>query len=287
MTTMSDSNTETSPNCASSPALKASGSSFYWALRLLPQERRNAMFHVYAFCREVDDIADEPGDPVVKMQLLEGWRRDVESLYGDGPPAQTVVCLKPIVERFGLDKADLLAVIDGMQTDAYDVVRMIDVAAFDLYLDRVACAVGRLSDKVFGLSGPASDRLAHHLGRALQITNILRDLDEDAERNRLYLPQSMLAEEGIESDDPQVVLHHPNLGAVLSQLAARAHEHYAQAGVALGELGRVKTRPARVMMAVYRRYLEKLEARGLSDIQTPVRVAKAEKLWLALRHGIL
>lgn len=164
---------------------------------------------------------------------------------------------------------------------------MVDVEAFDLYLDRVACAVGRLSDKVFGLSGPASDRLAHHLGRALQITNILRDLDEDADRNRLYLPQSLLNDHGIKSDEPKTVLRHPNLGAVLAQLAQRAHDHYAQATQALSELGRVKTRPARVMMAVYRRYLEKLEARGLSDVQNPVRVTKLEKLWLALRHGIL
>lgn len=273
--------------CQQPPSAKAVGSSFYWALRLMPADRRDAMFRVYAFCREVDDIADGPDDAATKMARLQIWRGDVDSLFGDGPPAMVIACLKPVVDAYGLDHADLIAVIDGMQTDAHDAVRMNDEAAFDVYIDRVASSVGRLSDKVFGLSGPAAEQLAHHLGRALQITNILRDLDEDAERNRLYLPLTLLQKHGVETDQPRAVLAHPQLGAAVSELAARAHAHFAAARAAIAQLDKRKTRPARMMMAVYFRLLQKLEARGLGHVHSRVRLHAFEKLWLVLRHGVL
>jgi len=278
---------QVSAMCQHPPSAKAVGSSFYWALRLMPHDRREAMFRVYAFCREVDDIADGADDPATKRARLQAWCSDVESLYGDGPPTAAIACLKPVVDAYGLEQADLIAVINGMQTDAHDAVRMNDEAAFDLYIDRVASAVGRLSDKVFGLSGPAAERLAHHLGRALQITNILRDLDEDAERNRLYLPLSLLRRHGIETDDPHAVLAHAHLARVLSELAARARAHFDDARTALAQLDKRKTRPARMMMAVYFRLLQKLQARGLDHVHTRVRLSTFEKLWLALRHGVL
>jgi len=288
MVSMNDHTSMQSPQlCTHPPSVKAVGSSFYWALRLMPAARRDAMFHVYAFCREVDDIADGTDEALVKMARLQSWRRDVESLFGDGQPTAAIACLKPVVDGYGLDKADLIAVIDGMRTDAHDAVRMADEAAFDLYIDRVASAVGRLSDKVFGLSGPAAERLAHHLGRALQITNILRDLEEDAGRNRLYLPLSLLRAHAIETDDPRAVLAHANLGDVTAELAARADAHFEATRTVLAQLDTSKTRPARMMMAVYVRLLEKLKARGLDQIHVPVRVSKLEKLWLTLRHGVL
>jgi len=163
----------------------------------------------------------------------------------------------------------------------------VDDAAFDMYLDRVASAVGRLSNGVFGVHGRAADLLAHHLGRALQITNILRDLDEDAGRDRLYLPLSLLRANGIETDEPRAVLAQTNLDAVVSELAARAWDHYDQVRSALAQLDSSKTRPARMMMAVYSRVLEKLQARGLSRSDIAVRLSKTEKLWLVLRHGLL
>ncbi|HEY9079802.1 presqualene diphosphate synthase HpnD [Magnetovibrio sp.] len=273
--------------CEHPPAAKAIGSSFYWALRLMPRARRDAMFRIYAFCREIDDIADGADDAATKQTRLQAWRRDVESLYVAAPPSAAIGCLKPVVDDYGLDKADLIAVIDGMLTDASEAVRMADAAAFDLYIDRVASSVGRLSDKVFGLSGPQAERLAHHLGRALQITNILRDLAEDAARNRLYLPLDLLKSHGIDSDDPRTVLAHANLGAVLTALAVRAHEHFAAARAALDQLDATKTRPARMMMAVYSRLLQKLEARGLDRVNVPVRLNALEKLWFALRYGVL
>lgn len=280
-------NTSVSDACALSPAAQASRSSFYWALRLLPLDRRNAMFRIYAFCREVDDIADNPGEAADKMQRLEHWRAAIDSLYQAEKPAPGVACLKPIVERYGLDRSDFMAVIDGMETDARDTVRMADGVAFDQYLDRVACAVGRMSDKVFGVSGPAADRLAHHLGRALQITNILRDLEEDAARDRLYIPQDLLSRHGIASDDVRAVLAHPQLVNALSDLADQALSHYDQAAEALSNLSKSKTRPARVMMAVYRRIFERLVGRGLANTSIAVDLSKREKLWLAFRHGVL
>jgi len=265
----------------------SSGSSFYWALKLLPAHKREAMFRVYAFCRVVDDIADGDDQPETKMENLEVHRRAVEALFaGESVDAPCVQDLKPVVANFNLDKDDLLAVIDGMEMDAVDAVTMKDEATFDLYIDRVASAVGRLSDKVFGVSGPDADQMAHHLGRALQITNILRDLDEDAERERLYLPADLLAAHGVVGDTPKDVLKNPNLGKALQVLATRAHGHYDKARDAMSRLDRSATRPARMMQAVYSRVLEGLEERGLARVDVPVRFSKFKKLWLALRYGV-
>jgi squalene synthase HpnD/squalene synthase HpnC len=265
---------------------KATGSSFYWALRLMPTERREAMFRIYAFCRDVDDIADGPLDAATKRVRLDQWRSGVESLYDAQEPDERVLALKGVVETYHLDKTDLLDVIDGMQSDAHDSVRIADEAAFDVYLDRVASAVGRLSNKVFTISGPAAESLAHHLGRALQITNILRDLNEDAERNRLYLPLSVLRAQGIYPDQPHAVLAHERLPDVLSLLAAQAQDHYAQARVALLHLDRSKTRPARIMMGVYERLLRHLQRRGLARTDVKVSLGRFEKIGLVLRYGL-
>jgi len=283
---------------AKSAGMKALGSSFYWALRLMPRARREAMFCVYAFCRDVDDVADGPDSTAAKRDQLQSWRADVEGLFGGDfaaeQPAERVLGLKAVVDQYGLQKSDLIAVIDGMQTDACDVVRMADEAALDLYMDQVASAVGRLSDKVFGISGEDADRLAHHLGRALQITNILRDLQEDADRNRLYVPLDMLQAHGLSADlsptAAHAVLAHPKLAVVAGELAGQAHGHFDQARVALAHLDSAKTRPARIMLAVYFRLLEKLQARGWARgwgrVGGAVRIGKLEKLWLAVRHGV-
>ena len=135
-----------------------SGSSFYWALKLLPAAKREAMFRVYGFCREVDDIADGDDAPATKQANLKAYRDAVEAVFaGDDTAIASVQALKPIIKDYALDKADLLAVIDGMEADAFDAVRIADALAFDRYLDQVACAVGRLSDRVFGLEGPRAE----------------------------------------------------------------------------------------------------------------------------------
>jgi phytoene synthase len=260
------------------------GSSFYWALKVLPPDKRDAMFRIYGFCREVDDIADGSAPLDVKRAHLASYRAAVEALFQDRPTnIASVQNLKPVIADFHIRKADLLAVIDGMEADAVEAVRIADEAAFDRYLDQVACAVGRLSDKVFGLEGPAADKLAYHLGRALQITNILRDLGEDAERDRLYLPADLLARHGMPNATPADVLAHPNLDAALDELATRAEGCFRRADEALAHLDRSRTRSARMMKAVYRETLRRLRRRGLARIHQPVRLSKPLKLWYALR----
>lgn len=272
--------------CHHHTAGKAVQSSFYWAMRLMPKVQREAMFVVYGFCREVDDIADGTEAVDTKLNRLADWRTSVETLYTDAKPREDLFCLHHVVETYGLNKADLIAVIDGMEMDARDQVRIKDAAEFDLYMDRVASAVGRLSDKVFGVEGGEADRLAHHLGRGLQITNILRDLREDADRGRLYLPLSLLEEVGIETGRPEEVLAHPELHSVLDKLARQARDHFSQSQDALSHLDKAKTRPPRIMMAVYERVLNRLEARGLANSHISVRLPKWQKLWLALYHGL-
>ncbi|HEY9163624.1 MAG TPA: presqualene diphosphate synthase HpnD [Magnetovibrio sp.] len=264
-----------------------SGSSFYWALKMLPRHKRDAMFRVYGFCREVDDVADGTQPLATKRARLSDYRTAVEALFDSRPAIiKSVQNLAPVVADFHIAKADLLAVIDGMEADAFAAVRIADEAAFDRYLDQVACAVGRLSDKVFGLEGVEAEKLAYHLGRALQITNILRDLSEDAERDRLYLPADLLARHGITSSTPGEVLRHPSLEAALDELAERAEGCFRRADEALAHLDRSRTRPARMMKAVYREILRRLRARGLARIDQSVRLSKPLKLWFALR-GIL
>src|ERR1700716_3586309 len=179
----------------------ASGSSFYAAMRILPREQREAMFLIYSFCRQVDDIADSDGPRPERLAGLEQWREDIDALYQGRPPAR-VVDYAATVKKFDLKREDFLAVIDGMEMDVPQDSRAPDLATLDLYCDRVASAVGRLSVRVFGLAEGDGILLAHHLGRALQLTNILRDIDEDAGLGRLYLPREGLLHAGITSDDP-------------------------------------------------------------------------------------
>ena len=161
-------------------AQRASGSSFYLAMRILPKPQREAMYEIYSFCRRVDDVADDGGPRDRRLAQLQEWRADIDALYAGRPPAHLRE-LATAVRTFDLQREDFLAVIDGMEMDVVADIRAPDFATFDLYCDRVASAVGRLSVRVFGMEREAGLALAHHLGRALQMTNILRDLDEDAD----------------------------------------------------------------------------------------------------------
>ena len=190
--------------------VRAAGTSFYRGMRVLPPERRHAMYAIYAFCRIVDDIADEPGELAEKLPRLAAWRDRIAGLYhskADGPVTRVLVAA---VRRFDLRQQDFIAVIDGMQMDAETVIVAPDLATLDLYCDRVAAAVGRLSVRAFGDASPMADRVAHALGRALQLTNILRDLQEDAERGRLDLPREYLDAAGVPLD-PAAALASPRL----------------------------------------------------------------------------
>jgi len=165
-------------------------------MRILPLAQREAMFEIYSFCRAVDDIADDPGPREARRAQLAQWRADIDALYRGAAPPQ-LAGLAAAVGTFALEREDFIAVIDGMEMDVVADIRAPDMVTLDLYCDRVACAVGRLSVRVFGMEREAGLKLADHLGRALQLTNILRDLDEDAAMGRLYLPREALRGVGI------------------------------------------------------------------------------------------
>ena len=208
---------------------RISGSSFYTAMRLMPKVEREAMFAIYMFCRLVDDIADDGTRPrPARAAALAEWRRDLDALYA-GRPAGQADFLQGPVRAFGLKQADFLDVIDGMEMDVAADIRAPDLATLDLYCDRVAVAVGRLSTRIFGMDEAPGGELAHHLGRALQLTNILRDLDEDAAIGRLYLPRELLVQAGIESTDPGAVIGDARVDQACRALAAQALDHFAAA----------------------------------------------------------
>jgi presqualene diphosphate synthase len=278
--------TPASAEQGAAPALPAAGSSFYTAMRLLPRERREAMYAVYAFCRAVDDVADDGGTRAVRQVELDRWRADIDALYA-GRPALRVRDLVEPVRRFGLKREDFQAVIDGMAMDAVEDIVAPDADTLDLYCDRVASAVGRLSVRIFGDSSRRADDVANALGRALQLTNILRDIAEDAERGRLYLPADLLDRHGITDHTPAAVLAHPALPEVCRNLASIALQHYADADSAIRDCDRRAMRPAVLMGAVYRHILDRLLKAGWRRPKERVGLSKVLKLWLILRYGLV
>jgi phytoene synthase len=263
--------------------VRAAGTSFHRGMAILPPPRRQAMYAIYAFCRIVDDIADEDSPFETRKPRLEEWRAHLAALYrGQASDPVTRELLRAI-QSYALRQEDFAAVIDGMEMDADAPIVAPDEATLDLYCDRVAAAVGRLSVRAFGDASPAADDVAHHLGRALQLTNILRDIHEDAQRNRLYLPRDLLAPHGI-PPDAQKALTHPALPQICATLAARAHAHYASATAAMERCDRTAMKPARLMGATYGAILSKLEARGWHKLDQPVKLSKWAKIRIALRH---
>jgi presqualene diphosphate synthase len=267
--------------------VEAAGTSFYWAMRLLPAARRDAMYAIYAFCREVDDIADDERPAAEKLAALEEWRAEIEALFAGRPRHLVARALLEPVRRYALRRADFHAVVDGMEMDARAAIRAPDLAVLDLYCARVAGAVGHLSVHVFGDAGAAAHEVAESLGRALQLTNILRDLDEDARRGRLYVPREILARHGIGGSDPAAVLRHPALPAACRELAAMAEGHFRASRRAMLRCRRRAMRPAALMRAVYEATLAELVRRGWRDPAARVSLSKPKKLWLVLRHGLV
>ncbi len=263
--------------------VQKSGSSFYWAMRLLPAQKRGAMFAIYAFCREVDDIADGSDGPETKRVKLQHWRNEIDNLFARNPQNLITQALAGPLDAYGLVKEDFEAVIDGMETDAINQLRLQDMDALELYCDRVACAVGRLSNAVFGLERAQSVQLAKSLGEALQLTNILRDIHEDAERDHVYLPKDLLARHGIDDAAVKDILGHPRLTEVCEELAERARQDYQQAQTIIEACDKSLIRPAIIMMKIYHRLFVLLERRGWKNLDVPIKVSKAWKLLLAAR----
>ena len=266
------------------PELPAAGSSFYLGMRILPQAQREAMYAVYDFCRAVDDVADAPGPREERKAALEEWRDDVASLF-EGKAPRNLANLSRFVGPYGLRRVDLDAVIDGMEMDVDHDIQAPDWSSLDLYCDRVASAVGRMSARIFGLQDGEADLLAHHLGRALQLTNILRDLDEDAGIGRLYLPREELEHAGIAPGRPETILAHPRLGEACLAVAARARTHFAEADRVMARQPRKLVRAPRLMEAAYRSILDRLVRRGFAPPRKRVRTDRLRLLGALLRHG--
>ena len=265
---------------------RASGSSFYLAMRIMPKAQREAMFEIYSFCRRVDDIADDGGPRDRRLAQLQQWRTDIAALYAGTPPPH-LSGLARAVRGFDLQREDFLAVIDGMEMDVVADIRAPDFATFDLYCDRVASAVGRLGVRVFGMEKEAGLALAHHLGRALQMTNILRDLDEDAAIGRLYLPREALAEAGIAGNDPATVLANPEISRACARVAAHAQRHFTEADTIMANSPRRAVRAPRIMGSAYRIMLDRMKAQGWQAPRQRMRLSRWQFLGIFLRYAIV
>ena len=267
---------------------KATRSSFYLAMRILPKEQREAMFSVYRFCRAVDDVADEPeyGSPQQRLIELERWRRDVAAIFvGSAPPE--LADLAAAAGRYGLPREDFEAVINGVEMDAERNICAPDWTTLDLYCDRVASAVGRLSVRIFGFGAQAGESLAFHLGRALQLTNILRDIDEDAAVGRLYLPYEALAAARAPVDDPLRAAQDPRLATACEEVASRARRHFELAEPILASAPRAAARAPRLMSTAYRSLLDNMAARGFQPPRERAKPSKLRVLGALIYYGVL
>jgi presqualene diphosphate synthase len=260
----------------------ASGSSFRAGMAVLPKERREGMYALYGFCRAVDDIADESPSPEIAAHKLQEWRVRIAAVFkGKADDAITTVLL-PCIQKFHLIEKDFQEIIDGMKMDSETMIAP-DFATLDLYCDRVASAVGRISVRIFGDSGPAAMSVAHHLGRALQLTNILRDLSEDANRKRLYLPRELLEKHDISARDPTDVLQMSQLSAVCRDLAKITREHYEKSDAFIKKCPAIAMRPARIMRNYYGAIFDRLIELDWRDPAKRVTLSKWRKMFLVLK----
>jgi squalene synthase HpnD len=265
---------------------KVRQSSFYAAMRTMPERERQAMFAIYAFCRAVDDIADDQqGDRAARTAALNVWRTDLDRLYAGADPGMASFLAEP-VRGFGLERPDFEAMIDGMQMDVDADIVAPDDATLDLYCDRVASSVGRLSVKVFGMERQPGIDLAHHLGRALQLTNILRDLDEDAGIGRLYVSSDALAVAQIPVSDPRTIVADPRIDVAARQIACEAKRHYEAADKVM-KTAKGQLKAPRLMGAAYGRILKHMLAEGWKPPRRRVSLSKGEKLWVLTRYGLM
>jgi phytoene synthase len=266
------------------PHRRAVDSSFFWAIQLVPLQRRKAMNALHAFCGEVHEITDSRASHSLKQILLSNWRSEIALLFAGRPQHHVTRGLSEAVHLYGLRCEDFLAIIDGME--ARTGMRAPSFAQLDRYCERVTVAIGRISLRIFGETSPAGQRVAAELGRALQLTYILRDLAEDARLHRLYLPRELLHAHRIFAAMPSWVLAQPALPDVCRDLALIAEQHYAAAAAAITSCPRWTMRPAAVVLAINRALLHELVARGWRQLDEPVPIPAWRKLALLLRHGL-
>jgi phytoene synthase len=260
----------------------ASGSSFYYSFMFLPKEQRRAITALYAFCREVDDVVDECSDANVARTTLNWWRGQVAEIYGGKPQHPVCQALVPIVQQFNMSQEHLIEIIDGMEMDI-DLPRYADFKSLQLYCYRVASVVGLLSVEIFGYTDRQTLKYAHDLGLAFQLTNIIRDVGEDARRNRIYLPQDEMRQFGVTEADILNSHETESFQKLMAFQIERAQRYYQQALAHLPAADRKTQRTGLIMAAIYRATLDEIIASGCHVLHERVSLGTGYKLWLAFK----
>ena len=258
----------------------ASGSSFYYSFLFLPPERRRAITALYAFCREVDDVVDETREPQIAATKLAWWRAEIGNLFAGNPQHPVTKALAVSKDRFSIRQERLNDIIDGMEMDLTQS-RYLDWPGLERYCYRVAGAVGLLAAGIFGYHDPRTLEYARELGIAFQLTNIIRDVGEDARKNRIYLPMAELKEFGVPAADILASRETPQFKRLMAFEAARARRHYEQAMQALPDADRRTQRPGLIMAAIYRTLLEEIERDGFRVLTRKTSLTPLRKFWIA------
>ncbi|MDR2154144.1 MAG: presqualene diphosphate synthase HpnD [Burkholderiaceae bacterium] len=264
----------------------ASGSSFYYAFLFLPPPRRAAITAFYAFCREIDDVVDEASEPSVAAAKLAWWQAEVRHAFDGLPTHPATQALMPWAGKFGIEARHLLAVIEGCQMDLTQT-RYLDFAALQRYCHLVAGVVGEVSARIFGQTEPQTTEYAHHLGRAMQLTNIIRDVGEDARRGRIYLPMNELRRFDVKADEILQGAYSERFTALMRFQAERARQGYAQALALLPATDRRSQKPGLMMASIYRTLLAEIERDGFRVLHQRVALTPLRKLWLAWKMQAL
>ncbi|MDP1605325.1 MAG: presqualene diphosphate synthase HpnD [Rhodocyclaceae bacterium] len=274
-----------SPDAYCAQKVHASGSSFTVSFRFLEPRRRQAITAFYAFCREVDDVVDDCSEPAIARVKLDWWRAELAALEAGAPSHPVTQALATAREHFALPVEQLNEIIDGMQMDL-DQTRYADFKALQLYCHRVAGVVGLVAAEIFGYSDRHTLKYAHTLGLAFQLTNIIRDVGEDARRDRIYLPQDELARFGVSAADILHSRHTPEFRALMQFQAERAREHYTRALAQLPAADRKAQRAGLMMAAIYQTLLDEIERDGFLVLDRRTSLPPVRKLWLAVKTWI-
>ncbi len=264
----------------------ASGSSFYYSFRFLPPDRRRAIVAFYAFCREVDDIVDECPDRGLARTKLAWWRGEIAQLFAGNPSHPVTLALAEAITPFHLSQDAFEQIIDGMEMDLSQPVRYPDFKALRLYCHRVAGIVGEVAASIFGIEDRATLKYANKLGLAFQLTNIIRDVGEDARRGRVYLPEDELAQFGVSIADLTQAHVSDNFRRLMEFQTQRAMQTYDEALALLPAADRKAQRPGLIMAAIYRTLLEEIRADGFQVLDRRTSLTPLRKLWLAWRTWI-
>ncbi len=260
----------------------ASGSSFYYAFLFLTPRRRAAITAFYAFCREVDDVADEVSDPGVAAAKLAWWRSEVGAAFTGNPSHPAMRALIPHVVDYRIEPRHLLAVIDGCQMDL-DQSRYLDFAGLARYCDLVAGVVGEVAANIFGRTLDSTVDYAHRLGLAMQLTNIIRDVGDDARRGRIYLPMSELKQFDVKAAEILEGKYSEGFTALMRFQAERAHRSYDEALALLGDADRATQKPGLMMANIYRSLLREIEADDFAVLHQRISLTPIRKLWIAMQ----